>query len=527
MMKKTKKLVSLMLSLFLLLGVTPFTAFAADAGSITITNATKEETYTAYRIFDAKVSTDGEGITYTATEAQKAFYEGKTNNPFVFATNGNVSIADGKTDADVITFLQSFVTKPEGGTVTVDPGFAAVTDALPSQKATSETVTFDNVPYGYYLVSSSLGAVVTVDSNNKDVTVIDKNQGPQWPDDGPGKTITGGTINDSGESVDSVNLGDKVKFGIKVKASNYDGAKKVLEYKIKDIMAKGLEYNQSELIVKVGTKTLVAGTDYTVEWNTTDNSFEIKIPWITNEGQPTQEFLYESPVDITVTYTATVTDEALIAGAGNENKATFSYRTDKPEPGKPWEESTTTTAKTYVFALGINKTDGEGKPLAGAKFKLTLDGVDVKVKPIDGKLGVYEYDTTGSNVVETPTSGVVVIRGVKEGTYTLTEIEAPEGYNMLTAPVSVEATIVKSTEYKTTTTVYYDANGNVTEEETETKVEVVTEVPVSLITIVNKVGSSLPSTGGIGTTIFYVLGGILVAGTAVIFINKKRMKSTK
>ena len=146
----------------------------------------------------------------------------------------------------------------------------------------------------------------------------------------------------------------------------------------------------------------------------------------------------------------------------------------------------------------------------------------------DTKDGAYIYAGTTAaegltNQITTPDSGVIVVKGVKTGSYTITEVTAPAGYNKLTAPVTVEA--VKTGETSTHTTVYLDKDGNKVNESAkvfEVKVDIDT-IAATAVVVVNKAGTELPSTGGMGTTVFYVLGAVLVVGAGVLLVTKKRM----
>lgn len=531
-MKKLRKIFAFMLAFAMTLALS-ITAFAAeDKGNITIKNATEGKIYTIYKIFDANPSGGDELVAYTATEAQKTFFEGQEGNPFKFTKNiegtYNVTKEDGITDEAVIAFLQQFYTEKTDAaaqetTYELNAGFAAIITYSDYQTANAATVTFEDIPYGYYLVTSTLGAVITVDSTNKDATIIDKNQaGPEWNDDS--KQIVEG---ENFTSTNSANYGDTINFQIKFKATNYAGEKEIESYEIKDIMAAGLELlDDPSMVVKVGEDTLTEN-DYTIEKSETDNSFTLKINWM-EEGA----FKYSSPVDITVTYSAKVLDEALIAGEGNKNSATLTYYTVNPEDPdnpEPHEDSETSETTTYVYALAINKTDGKGAALEGATFNLKdSNDNDIYVVPTTTD-GVYNYssDPTATNATKdivSPENGVIIVKGVEAGTYTLTEIKAPAGYNVLEGTVDIAASIAETSSYKTTYTVYYDEDGNVTNTETQTTSTVNTDVPVSLLTVVNKAGAELPSTGGMGTTIFYVIGGILVVGAGILLVVKRRMR---
>lgn len=172
----------------------------------------------------------------------------------------------------------------------------------------------------------------------------------------------------------------------------------------------------------------------------------------------------------------------------------------------------------------MKKVNNKGVALPGAVFQFPF-----YVKPAaDTTDGAYIYAGTTAREgltkqITTPASGVIVVKGVASGNYEITEFKAPDGYNKLTTPVTVEA--VKTGETSTHTIVYLDENGKITNETTN-----VTEVKVDIdaiaakpVVVVNKAGTELPSTGGMGTTVFYVLGAVLVLGAVVLLVTKKRM----
>ena len=172
----------------------------------------------------------------------------------------------------------------------------------------------------------------------------------------------------------------------------------------------------------------------------------------------------------------------------------------------------------------MKKVKNTGEALPGAVFQFPFY---VKSTP-DATDGAYIYAGTEAgagltNQITTPASGVIVVKGVKTGSYEIKEVTAPAGYNKLTDPVTVTA--VQTGKTTTHTTVYLDKDGKEVAESAK-----VIEVPVDIDTIaatalvvVNKAGTELPSTGGMGTTIFYVLGSALVLGAVVLLVTKKRM----
>ena len=246
---------------------------------------------------------------------------------------------------------------------------------------------------------------------------------------------------------------------------------------------------------------------------------KIVIDWY-DEGN--NQFLYNNGATVTITYTAKVTDQAAIDGAGNTNKVTVTWTTkdgETPVPGKLEQEET-----IYTYAIALKKVNNKGVALPGAVFQFPF-----YVKSSPDANGAYIYAGTDAkegltNQITTPDSGVIVVKGVKSGDYKITEVTAPAGYNKLTDPVTVKA--VKTGKTTTQTTVYLDENGNTTETQTEKTTEVkvdIDTIAATAVVVVNKAGTELPSTGGMGTTVFYVLGTVLVMGAVVLLVTKKRM----
>ena len=518
-----KKILSLILALMMLLTLGT-TAFAAnDDGSITITNATIGQSYAVYKVFDLTYSGENVAYTYAKSGDTDAFYDAlvSESSPFALTAAGNaynVSLKEGKTAADITTFLngqmENLTAKKVGATV----------------EATSDSVKFDNLPYGYYYITSTLGGTVTIDSTLKDVQVVDKNQGPTWDNGedgkpGPGKVILDQNhVNADGDpskvTENTVNYGDKVDFSIAINATSHVGDQEVTYYYITDTLGDGFNAAENIKVYVAGVEKTVV-TDYTLTQN--GNTFQVTVP---------HKAEYGANYKIEVTYSATVNNSAVLANPGNKNTANFTYDSKtpgtptpdpKPTPTYPDENKKETT--TYVYALGIVKVDPKGNILKGAEFSVKdANSKDIWAK---GDNGVYEYCPEGTEGAvkqfKTDDNGVLTIKGVAAGKYSVTEMVAPAGYNLLQGATEVEA--VLKTAYTTKVTTYIDENGNVTSTETEKTKEYDAGANVTGLVVVNQSGTELPSTGGIGTTIFYVLGGLLMVGAAVLLITKKRMSA--
>ena len=523
-MKNLKKLIPLLLVLVMVLSMGIPVYAAENDGSITVTNATVGKTYAAYKVFDLTYNGDKVAYTYDGTNPTFVAALKAESSPFTISGKDpgpyNVVKKDGKTAADISAFL----TTNKGNLPTPS-----------TQEASADTVTFSNLPYGYYYVTSSLGTNVTIDSTMKNVKVVDKNQGPSWdnedpnnpdPDypDNPGKVI----VKADGTKVieNTANYGDTVNFSIAVNATAYDGAERVTYYHITDTLGTGFS-EAKNIKVYVDDEEITKDTDYKL--TQTGNTFNVDIPF---------GLKYGSDAKIEVKYSATVLDTAVLAGEGNPNTANFTWTKDstlKPEDPDPtpdlqnpptpsYPDENKKTTKTYVYAIGILKVDEKGNKLTGAEF--TVKDSAGKQIYATGAAGVYEYcastATDATSQFVTDANGLLVIKGVAAGEYEVTEAVAPLGYNLLLEPVSVEAVMKQA--YTTTITTYYDADGNVVKQEESVRSDT-TEAGANVteLVVVNNAGTELPATGGMGTTLFYIFGAVLLVGAGILLFVRKRM----
>ncbi len=492
-MKYMKKFMALIatLTLALAMAVPAFAASgtASSNGTITIDNAVTNTTYKAYRIFDLEsYDTNKDAYSYKLSTKWENFPEYTTTidgnevsakDFFSVNSAGYIEWNDAKkgAGADFAKLAKAFVDK---NNIECDA----------KETATGATVTFTDLTLGYYLVDTSLGSLCSLDTTEPSVIIKEKNSDT---------TIEKKIVIDGDEKVDSnsAGIGDTVNFKITITVK--DGAPK--GYVLHDKLS-GLTFDPGSLKVEIGTRELTANTDYTLVANPTDgDSFDVE--FIDGKLKPNDV--------VVVTYSATVAADATIAGAGNKNTAQLEYN------GK---HSTKEETTTYVWKLNVHKyaLDSKNKEVAlsGAKFVLyRMDG-DTKeyAKLTNGRINGWVTNMGDAAILETSGEGNILIEGLNVGTYYLEETEAPVGYNKLTKPIEVKITATSDATGVSETVEYKNSS--------ETSYTQATDATVKVL---NKAGTQLPSTGGIGTTLFYVIGGGLMAVAAVLLVTKKRMNS--
>lgn len=496
-MKLIKKIAAIMLSIMMVLGMASVvSASGVDStattgnGKITITNAIPNQTYKIYRILELEsYNADTKSYAYKATTEWKSFIESGDINNYYVTTDANGYVA-WKEGADPAEFAKKALEYANTYKLKFDKKETAP-DALAGE--TTSTVIFSALPLGYYLVDSSVGALCSLDTTATEVNIREKNGVPSVE-----KKVQEDSTNVWGKS-NTADIGQTVNFQTTITAQ--PGAQ---NYVLHDKMDEGLTFGGTVTVTKNGEN--VDAANYTLK-KSTDSPATIT-DGCTFEIAFTQDFCntLKAKDQIIVTYSATLNEKAVIAGEGNKNETWLEYGDSNKT------NHDTTITKTFELPVFKYTKDGKTeKALAGATFTLSknTDGSDpiklVRVSKNDTTGDIYRVAKTGDadivTKITTTKSGKFTIKGLDADTYYLTETKQPDGYNKLSAPITV--VIAEDAEDGTIT-----VNGQ--------------EAPV--VKVENNTGSILPSTGGSGTTMIYILGAILVLGSSVVLITKKRMR---
>lgn len=501
-MKLIKKIAAIMFAFMMVVSMScnvkaddTTTAVTGETGTITINNAIPKQTYKLYRLLDLEsysVNEDGQkengNYSYKPASKWKTFLEGDGIKDVYFTFENGY--ASWKKDANVETFAKLAIEHANKEKQVIEADYQQPAPTATGGQTTS-TVTFDNLPLGYYLVDSSVGSLCVLNTTNPNLTIAEKNGVPSV--EKGVSNIQNGTY----ESTNNASIGDTVYFQTTITAQ--PGAQ---NYVLHDKMTKGLTLKNDSIVVKKG-ESPVATSDYTLKTSGFIDgcTFEIVFVQTFCDGLQKDE-------KITVTYSATLNANAVIGNDANTNtnKTLLSYGDSQ----KTTEVTTNTkTFKMDVFKYTENRNDKTKKDgLADAVFTLKKVGKTntinfVKETPDEIKGDIYRVANTGDANIPTNKSGKFTIQGLGAGTYYLTETKQPAGYNKLSTPV----------------TVVIDKDGKVKVKNGDDYDE------VNRVDVENKTGTVLPSTGGAGTTMIYLVGAVLVLGSGVVLATKRRVKN--
>lgn len=405
-------------------------------------------------------------------------------------------VASYTSDNDKLTVIEKYIDLSTAPLVTITNGGTA-----------------NDVVGGYYLIKDQDGTVPSSETYTPyivsvvcDITIKPKsNEVPKFTKKLKDTNDTTGAISGWQDSAD-YDIDDKIPFRLQGTVSKDFDSYKTYYYAFHDVEEKGLTFDPSSVKVFVGdeeTGTKIDASNYTVVTNPADGcTFEIVFDDLKNIPSVTAKSI------ITVTYESTLNGDAVLGAQGNVNTAKLEYSNNPRGNGTgttPWDN-----VIVFTYKVVVNKVDQDNNPLVGAQFTLTK-----KTK-------------NGTDVVKTMTidssETQFTLSGLDDGEYTLTETVTPAHYNTIspiTFTVNADHTITWETERREDilTSLSGDKKvGEITFSVDKTAGTLTTNV-------INNIGTTLPGTGGIGTTIFYVIGGGLMVAAAILLITKKRMEN--
>lgn len=571
------------------MAATGLTAFAVNSSTLTVVDSdTVNHTYNAYQILTG--NTDGGKLTSLSmgngiSQADLITAINATSGSGTLASTATLdeiatALANITSDSDTAATLAKEIAKHK-----VTANAKTLT-----RGSGSDNYTNTSLANGWYLIldetnplaSSSSTTNTQVRSANileltQDSTINTKHSLPTLDK----VIVEGGTE----KVANSAAIGDTITYNIKLNVPDVRGYDKYY-YVVEDTLSSGLTYNE-DLAVTVASVAADEDTDGpssdtdTGDFYVTQSGTSIKVVF-ENAVNNFKDKTVGAP--IVISYTATLNSNAVIGNAGNPNTAKLVYsndpnatgtgtnetgKPDEPSSSAPTGETPNETVTTYSTAIKVNKVDQNNNALKGAVFTLSssdfnevkvvsgytfeedntngtyyklADGSYTKTAPVGDAVANPTYDATdfekkykkvyissGTNdtIIEKSNAtsysieaqvdenGVITFNGLKPGTYTLSEKVTPEGYNTA-SPVEITITATNSSGV-------LQAPSNWT----VSGASYVAEDNAFSLNVVNKQGATLPTTGGIGTKLFYIIGGLLVAGSVVLLVTKKRMKTNE
>jgi len=492
-----KKLIAMLMTAMMIMTFSIPAAVAAETGTGTTTtgsvtingivlndDGTLDNTYEIYQLLDLEsYNTTTGAYSYKVNSAWDAFFATDEAKDFVTIDGaGYVTWVAGEDDDTVATFAKGALSYAKANGIAPVKSSENEGDFVVNSEL--KTGKFADLPLGYYLIDSSVGALCGLTTTNPDASINAKNGIPtidkQVKEDSTGQWADENTAD----------IGQTVEFRTTINV--HAGAE---NYVLHDKMSAGLTFDENSVtvqhVVPPAEAKDVAASNYTVktEGLTDGCTFEIVF---------NKEFCdtLETNDKLLVHYSAMLNRNAIVAGTGNSNEAKLDYG----------EGNSTTSDKTTTrtFGFDIVKTDSQNTLIDGAEFKVydaATGGNEIAVVLMDDgeTYRRARADETGVSIVVN--KGIARVQGFDNGTYYLEETVAPAGYNKLTARQK-----------------FIISDGNL---DSVFNDEIFSTG--SGVHVVNKTGSMLPETGGMGTTIFMLIGGIAVLGAAVVLFARRRM----
>ncbi|MGM9605678.1 MAG: SpaH/EbpB family LPXTG-anchored major pilin [Faecousia sp.] len=534
-MKTTKKVLAFLIVAMMIVAMLP-NALASEAGTqsstykITISNAQAGHTYTAYQIFSGDLSLSGatkilsnivfgSGVSEAGKTALLNFDGGPYTDAAALAkalTEGNVdAFAKLAATADNLGSAAKYVNQTTAGNCVIDgldPGYYLVIDSYTDAEGDKSDALSN------YMVQVVGDAAVT---SKHSYPTLDKkikhNESDKW------------------EVVGDNQIGDTVYFRTITTVPDTTGYT-VYDYIINDTMSDGLTSNvqanntNGDVSIKVNDTTDLAANYFTVAVDgSNSNKFTVTVDIL----GAVEAGVIKADDELVTYYSGVLNEEAKIYDVGKQDNVAYLDYSNNPNDTTSKGKTPDVVVYDWTFKMGVNKVNESGDPLTGAKFVLSeasgLEVADMEcndegvpatttdlIKLVKVDNGTYriatDSDETTTYVIE---AGSVVIKGLDDATdYYLYETKAPEGYNLMSDPVHFKISVD------------YSQDGSAVAYGTPTVTVGTGASSTTLSTnVVNKAGASLPSTGGIGTTIFYVIGSVLVIGAVVLLVSKKRMNA--
>ena len=492
-----KKLFAILLSLVMLFSLTA-TAFAVtgefgvDKGSITINKYNEDNEYSIYRMLNLQsFDTAGQGTySYTINTGWEEFFTTGEGAAYVTIESGYVTWKTGLSDTVAPEFAKKALAYAKSKSIAPvavsDKTIAANRGTIIVDGQEFDTYKFSDLELGYYLVDSTMGALCGLTTTNPNASINAKNGEPTLS-----KDVKEDSVDQWGAN-NTADIGQTVEYRITITVEA--GAE---GFVLHDAMSEGLTFNPSSVSVTYDGGVVVA-SNYTVKTSGFSDTCDFEV-----EFSPAFCSTLAAGKSLIVFYTATVNENAVVAGSGNTNTATLEFG----------EEHRTTPGQvtTYTYAFDLVKTDAQNSLLAGAKFKMyhtETGGTPVELVKVTSGSGYYYRPAlngeTGITEFEVE-NGMIRFQGFDPGDYYFEETEAPAGYNQLTArakftlPAANKDAIFNAG-------IYSSGSG---------------------FHITNQTGSMLPETGALGTVLFTVLGSSTALGTGVVLVTKKRMSKIK
>ena len=530
----------------------PITALAAKTigtdGSVTISNAKKDERYDFYKILDIDY-TEGTGgnsdvyryfiadgwdgffaseLSGTYTSAQwAALTSGQKNNAAydyiaALAPASGASVGDNSNDA-----LRDFATRvkqyADTNSINANPSV--------NGPATGSTVSSSNMTYGYYVMVpvdvptgklNDTSSVFSVDNVTPEVTIENKSFYPTLE-----KKVSNSASSGFATS-NSAAIGDTVYYELDSNFPDTNGYD-AYNYVITDTYSAGITPNINSIAVKIGSTDLVKDTDYTVAHNATAKTITITMNMKSLAAKKDgSDYLFARGDAVVATYSATINENAVSGTAGNLNTANLTFSND-PANGSSTDVTPNDYTKTFVGSFKMTKVDTEGTVLENAVFKLTganLNHVNITgdaLRNSGNRTTNVDASTADGITFTTTASGVVTIEGLEDGTYTLTELTAPEGFQVISDPITITISSgVPAIVDNTTNAAYTGTTATLTDVVDGATLNASTKVLE--FNVVNQPKSPLPSTGAMALVGLAGVGAASILSGAILK-NKKKNES--